>query len=231
MLQQPMVTPLILDGALVSGPSSPYIMEGVAPQYCVDAPLETDNPPAHTYILNNNVVLGHAEAELVPANKEMRFSGDFSSLDPNQLAEPQYEPVIKTFHAGSKRNYKDKLQGRSQQLMPHAAESSVVTSPSAENKTTTENAAAESDAQAQNAARQKIRRRRRNDMRGIRLAILSYKKAVVECELECSRQKRVTFKFDIEDANFKEIAQNFVIFKLLKMEGAFTLLFLHCDLE
>ena len=91
-----MVTPLILDGALVSGPSSPYIMEGVAPQYCVDAPLETDNPPAHTYILNNNVVLGHTEAEMVPANKEMRFSGDFSSLDPNQLAEPppQYEPVI-----------------------------------------------------------------------------------------------------------------------------------------
>jgi hypothetical protein len=103
----------------------------------------------------------------------------------------------------------DKLQGRSQQLMPQAVESNVVTSPSSENKT--ENAAVEGDAQAQNAARQKIRRRRRNDMRGIRLAILSYKKAVVECELECSRQKRVTFKFDIEDANFKEIAQNFVI--------------------
>jgi hypothetical protein len=85
-------------------------------------------------------------------------------------------------------------------------ENSMVTSPSSE-----KTEAADSDAQAQNAARQKIRRRRRNDMRGIRLAILSYKKAVVECELECSRQKRVTFKFDIEDANFKEIAQNFVI--------------------
>jgi hypothetical protein len=41
------------------------------------------------------VVLGHAEADMVPKT-EMRFSGDFSSLDPNQLAEPppQYEPVI-----------------------------------------------------------------------------------------------------------------------------------------
>jgi hypothetical protein len=57
MLQQTMVTPLILDGTLMSGPSSPYVMEGVAPlNYCVDAAntQETENPP-QTYILNNNV--------------------------------------------------------------------------------------------------------------------------------------------------------------------------------
>jgi len=66
-LQQPMMTPLILDGTLISGPSSPYIMEGVTPiNYCLDAvnTLETENPP-QTYILNNNVCKKITSAELI----------------------------------------------------------------------------------------------------------------------------------------------------------------------
>ncbi|XP_059489439.1 serine/threonine-protein kinase WNK3-like isoform X2 [Neocloeon triangulifer] len=195
LLQQPLMPPLILDGNLISGPSSPYIMEGIAPlNYCIDVAnsLETTDNPPQSYILNHNV-LGHNEPEIFP-QMELRHSGDYSSLDISSACEPV--PFQE--------------QGQNQLLQQIQSESKTVTSPNSEK---TDNL--DGDSQASNAAKQKIRRRRRNDMRGPRLTILSFTKTEVECEMECSRQKRVTFKFDIEDANFKEISQNLVDSKLL----------------
>ncbi|CAB3369152.1 Hypothetical predicted protein [Cloeon dipterum] len=186
----PLMPPLILDGTLISGPSSPYIMEGVTPLgYCVDVSnsLETDFPPQ--YMHNPNVPMGHSEPDPTMYVQQRR-SGDFSSLDVND------DPI--TFHEPAP----------VLQKMP--SENKIVTSPGSEKLDSLDG-----DVQAENAAKQKIRRRRRNDIRGPRLVVLSFKKTEVECELECSRQKRVTFKFDIEDANFKEISQNLVGSKLL----------------
>ncbi|XP_065350623.1 serine/threonine-protein kinase WNK1 isoform X6 [Cloeon dipterum] len=186
----PLMPPLILDGTLISGPSSPYIMEGVTPLgYCVDVSnsLETDIPPQ--YMHNPNVPMGHSEPDPTMYVQQRR-SGDFSSLDAND------DPI--TFHEPAP----------VLQKMP--SENKIVTSPGSEKLDSLDG-----DVQAENAAKQRIRRRRRNEIRGPRLVVLSFKKTEVECELECSRQKRVTFKFDIEDANFKEISQNLVGSKLL----------------
>lgn len=58
--------------------------------------------------------------------------------------------------------------------------------------------------------RQRTRRRRKGEGRGPRLSVLSVNNSIVECQLECSRQKTVTFQFDSDDAVFTDIANNLV---------------------
>ncbi|KAM7294776.1 hypothetical protein ISCGN_024281 [Ixodes scapularis] len=123
------------------------------------------------------------------------------------LHDIDYSQTLPQHHMGTSSQLYDDLRGDSASALDSASEASDLT---------------DSSASAREKARKKVSRRRRGQPdRWPRLLVLSVEAGtVVECQLESSKGKTVTFKFDIHDMFPRDIANNLVVTNLLAEQHA-----------
>ncbi|GBM56457.1 Serine/threonine-protein kinase WNK [Araneus ventricosus] len=104
------------------------------------------------------------------------------------------------------------LQSESNSATPISDDSKIASIPSAENVADAEHAP--DSTKHQKAEKKKVKRRRTQD-RTPKLTVISVEDTMVECQLESTKGKTVTFKFDYTDTSPEEIANKLVITNLL----------------
>ncbi|CAN8001673.1 unnamed protein product, partial [Ixodes hexagonus] len=129
------------------------------------------------------------------------------SARPNGEAASRKLSTLPQHHMGASSQLYDDLRGDSASALDSASEASDLT---------------DSSASAREKARKKVSKRRRGQPdRWPRLLVLSVEAGtVVECQLESSKGKTVTFKFDIHDMFPRDIANNLVVTNLLAEQHA-----------
>ncbi|CAL1280790.1 unnamed protein product [Larinioides sclopetarius] len=104
------------------------------------------------------------------------------------------------------------LQSESNSATPISDDSKIASIPSAENGQDAEHVS--DSAKHQKTEKKKVKRRRTQD-RTPKLTVISVEDTMVECQLESTKGKTVTFKFDYTDTSPEEIANKLVITNLL----------------
>ncbi|KAF8791461.1 Serine/threonine-protein kinase WNK like protein [Argiope bruennichi] len=104
------------------------------------------------------------------------------------------------------------LPSESNNATPISDDSKIASIPSTENVADTEHAP--DSTKHQKAEKKKVKRRRTQD-RTPKLTVISVEDTMVECQLESTKGKTVTFKFDYTDTSPEEIANKLVITNLL----------------
>ncbi|XP_055929291.1 serine/threonine-protein kinase WNK1-like isoform X3 [Argiope bruennichi] len=153
----------------------------------------------------------NVESQAVPQRQDQ---GNMQIPNSQCGAQPLQDPNLSNARISGKplESASHILPSESNNATPISDDSKIASIPSTENVADTEHAP--DSTKHQKAEKKKVKRRRTQD-RTPKLTVISVEDTMVECQLESTKGKTVTFKFDYTDTSPEEIANKLVITNLL----------------
>ncbi|CAL1280793.1 unnamed protein product, partial [Larinioides sclopetarius] len=173
-------------------------------------PSSSDQTGAKVY-LQAAAPPSNVESQAVPQRQDQ---GNTQIPNSQCGAQPLQDPNFSNARISGKplENALHILQSESNSATPISDDSKIASIPSAENGQDAEHVS--DSAKHQKTEKKKVKRRRTQD-RTPKLTVISVEDTMVECQLESTKGKTVTFKFDYTDTSPEEIANKLVITNLL----------------